>query len=253
MQLIDHPHGDYRFLTGIAPYSSSVISQPGFVLLRAQFATPLPIQSGFDRIAAYLAALGRPRQALCAMELRLPAPLSFEGFVAFNAGYRSILADWDILVGDLNPVARTNVAPAAAAPSAPSIYAFTFTVPATASLAEPTFVVAGAGDLRDQADLTPAAIVRPGDTSHDGLLEKANTVMAVMSERLHGIAVDWPQVSTVNLYTTHSLDHFLEPVLLPKLGSVALHGVHWYYSRPPIAGLEYEMDLRHVGADYRLA
>ncbi len=253
MQLINHPKGDYRFLTGIAPYSSSVIAQPDFVLLRAQFATPQPLQQGFDHIATYLAAQGRPRQALCAMELRIPEPLSFEGFIAFNGGYRSILADWDIPVGNLNPVARTNVAPAVAAPSVPSIYAFTFTAPTQNGLADPTFVVAGAGDLRDQADLTPAAIVRPGETSHDALLEKANTVMEVMSERLHGIHVDWPQVTTTNLYTTHSLDHFLEPVLLPKLGPVALHGVHWYYSRPPIAGLEYEMCLRHVGADYRLA
>ena len=149
--------------------------------------------------------------------------------------------------------ARTNVAPAAAAPPESSIYAFTFTAPAQAALAYPTFVVAGAGDLRDQADLTPAAIVRPGDTSHEALVEKANTVMDVMSERLQGLGVDWPQVTTVDLYTTHSLDHFLEPVLLPKLGPVALHGVHWYYSRPPIAGLEYEMDLRHVGAGYQLA
>ena len=77
--------------------------------------------------------------------------------------------------------------------------------------------------------------------------------MQEMSNRLHGIGVDWPQVSDVNLYTVHSLDNFLEPVLLPKLGPVALHGVHWYYSRPPIANLEYEMDLRHVASDFRLA
>ena len=253
MQLIDHPYGDYRFLTGIAPYSSAVIAQPGFVLIHAQFSTPLPLQLGFDRIASYLSTQGRPRQALCALELRIPKPLSFEDFAALNAGYRSTLVEWDILVGNANPIARTNVAPAAAAPPEPSIYAFTFTAPAQAALAHPTFVVAGAGDLRDQADLTPAAIVRPGDTSHDALVEKANTVMDVMSERLQGLGVDWPQVTTVDLYTTHSLDHFLEPVLLPKLGPVALHGVHWYYSRPPIAGLEYEMDLRHVGADYQLA
>lgn len=151
------------------------------------------------------------------------------------------------------PGSRTNVAPAAAAPSVPSIYAFTFTAPAIGALSNPSFVVAGAGDLHDQAELTPAAIVRSGDTSHEGLLAKANTVVAVMSDRLHGINVNWLQVSTINLYTIHSLDHFLEPVLLPKLGPVALHGVHWYYSRPPIAGLEYEMDLRHVAADYRLA
>jgi hypothetical protein len=253
MQLIDHPYGNYRFLTGIAPYSSAVIAQPGFVLMRAQFSTPLPFQLGFDRIASYLAAQGRPRQALCGLELRIPAPLSFEGFATLNGGYRSILNDWGILVGEHNPVARTNVAPAAAAPHEPVLYAFTFTVPAPPALAEPTFVVAGAGDLRDQAELTPAAIVRPGDTSHEGLVEKANAVMTVMGERLNGLGLDWAAVTTVDIYTTHSLDHFLEPVLLPKLGPVALHGVHWYYSRPPIAGLEYEMDLRHVGADFQLA
>jgi hypothetical protein len=253
MQIVDHPQGDYRFLTGIAPYSSSVIAQPGFVLMRAQFAAPVPIYLGFEHIARYLAAQGRSRQALCAMELRLPTPLSFEEFIAFNADYRSTLEEWHIPVGNLNPIARTNVAPAVAAPLVPSLYAFTFTARAINGLSQPTFVVAGAGDLRDQADLTPAAIVRPRDTSHDGLLEKANIVMEVMSERLHGIAVDWPQVSTINIYTTHSLDHFLEPVLLPQLGPVAVHGVHWYYSRPPIAGLEFEMDLRHVGADYKLA
>jgi hypothetical protein len=253
MQLLDHPLGNYRFLTGIAPYSSSVVAQPGYALVRAQFAAPLPLQQGFDAIASYLSAQGRPRQSLCAMELRIPEPLSFEGFIEFNSGYRTTLADWDILLGKYNPVARTNVSPAVAAPAVPSIYAFTFTVPAPGALAEPSFVVAGAGDLRDQADLTPAAIVRPGETSHDALLEKAHIVMDVMSERLQGVGVDWPQVSTVNLYTVHSLDHFLEPVLFPKLGPVALHGVHWYYSRPPIAGLEYEMDLRHVAADYRLA
>lgn len=253
MQMIDHPQGDYRFLTGIAPYSSAVIAQPGYTLIRAQFGTPLPLSQGFDYIASYLTAQGRPRQALCAMELRIPAPLSFEEFVAFNGSYRSTLEEWEIPIGNLNPVARTNVAPAAAAPAVPSLYAFTFTAPTTASLAEPTFVVAGAGDLRDQADLTPAAIVRPGDTTPGGLIEKANVVMTVMRERLQGIDRDWPDVSTVNIYTAHSLEHFLEPVLLPQLGPVAVHGVHWYYSRPPIAGLEYEMDLRHVGADYRLA
>src|SRR3954463_16193507 len=117
MQVLDHPQGNYRFLTGIGPYSSSVIAQEGYILQRAQFAAPMPLQDGFDYIAAYLESQNRPRQCLCAMELRIPTPLSFEDFISFNKGYRSILADWDILVGDLNPVARTNVAPVAGAPS----------------------------------------------------------------------------------------------------------------------------------------
>lgn len=253
MQLLDHPSGNYRFLTGIAPYSSSVVAQPGYMLVRAQFTAPLPLAAGFDAIAAHLAAQGRSKQTLCAMELRIPKPLSFEDFIAFNAGYRQVLEDWQIPLGNLNPVARTNVSPAAGAPSVPSLFAFTYTVPADTALASPTFVVAGAGDLKDQADLTPSAIVRPGETSREALIEKANVVMDVMTERLQGINVDWPQVSITNLYTPHSLDNFLEPVLLPKLGPVAVNGVHWYYSRPPIAGLEYEMCLRHVAVDYHLA
>jgi len=34
-------------------------------------------------------------------------------------------------------------------------------------------------------------------------------------------------------------------VLLPA-GATAIHGVRWFPSRPPVVGLEYEMDLRGV-------
>src|SRR5690606_30781332 len=117
----------------------TVIAQPGFILNRVQFASPQPVAEGFAQIAAYLAGQGRAKQALCAMELRIPQPLSFQEFIAFNAGYRTTLEEWDILVGDYNPVARTNVAPAAAAPAGPSIDAFTYTAPALGALAEPSF------------------------------------------------------------------------------------------------------------------
>ena len=64
MQLLDHPTGNYRFLTGIAPYSSSVIAQPGYALNRVQFAAPLPLTAGFSAIADFLASQDRPRQSL---------------------------------------------------------------------------------------------------------------------------------------------------------------------------------------------
>jgi hypothetical protein len=221
-----------------------VIATTGHEIIYVTLAHPLPYRIGMERISAYLEAAGRPRQALCAVALRLPAPLSFQGFIDFNAGYRSILQDWEILIDDLNPIARTNVAPAISAPSEPMAYGFAYTAPAT--IAPSTFVVAGAGDLRDQADLSPTAIVRPGDTSPEGMLEKATCVADVMEARLHGIGMSWTETTTTNIYTVHPITELLEPLLLARLGSAAIHGIHWYYSRPPIQGLEFEMDLRSV-------
>jgi hypothetical protein len=38
----------------------------------------------------------------------------------------------------------------------------------------------------------------------------------------------------------------VEHEILPLAGPAAIHGVHWFPSRPPIQGLDYEMDLRGV-------
>ncbi|MBX2999879.1 MAG: hypothetical protein KF893_15265 [Caldilineaceae bacterium] len=250
MILIDNPHGNYRFLTGIAPYSAGVIAMPGFEIVRATLQRPIPYGAGFDLIEDYLAALDRPRAALCAVELRLPHALSFDGFSEFNASYQEILTRWDLIIDGRNPVARTNVAPAVAAPETPSLYAFSYTVPAETSAT--TFVVAGAGDLRDQADLSPAAVVRPGESSPDALREKASTVMGVMQGRLTGLGADWDGVTAVGIYTAQPVDSFLAEVVLQPIGRAAGHGVHWYVSHPPIADLVYEMDLRGVRIELRI-
>lgn len=250
MILVDNPHGNYRFLTGIAPYSAGVIAMPGFEIVRATLQRPIPYRAGFDLIDDYLATLERPRAALCAVELRLPRPLSFAGFAEFNAGYQDLLARWDLLLNGRNPIARTNIAPAIAAPAAPSLYAFSYTVPTTAPVA--TFVVAGAGDLRDQADLSAAAVVRPGESSPDALREKASAVMAVMTARLTGLGADWDAVTAVDIYTAQPVDSFLADVVLAPMGRAAGHGVHWHVSHPPIADLVYEMDLRGVRVELRI-
>ena len=98
MSLIDHPEGNYRFLPGIAPYSCGAVSAPGFEIVHAVLQRPLPYRAGFDRIAGHLAAAGRPKAALCGVELRSPAPFSFPGFAAFNGEYAAILEGWGLLV-----------------------------------------------------------------------------------------------------------------------------------------------------------
>ena len=252
MQLLDNFSGNYRFLTGIAPYSAGVVAMPGYEIIHVTLQTPLPYVQGFDVIEQYLAAQGRPLQTLCAVELRLPKAPSFQGFIDFNGGYRNLLTARNLLLGEHNPIARTNVAPAVQSPTEPVLYAFSYTVPSSSAAIDPTFVVAGAGDLRDQAQLTPDAVVRPGETSMHALLEKATTVMTVMHERLTGLQRNWTQATAVDIYTAQPIQPLLSQVIFPVIGRAAIHGVHWFYSHPPIADLLFEMDLRGVRQELRI-
>lgn len=250
MTLIAQPAGQYRFLPGGEPYSAGVVAEAGAEIVHATLAQPVPWRAGFDRIDRHLRDHGRPRTALCGIQLRLPAPLPFDGFVHFNQGYRALLGEWELLVDGKNPIPRTNVAPVVGAPAEPSLYAFSYTVPADAETA-PTFVVAGAGELRP-GFMSAAGIVRPGETSEDALREKAAYVVGVMAERLHGLGLDWGGVNAVSVYTAHPIEPFLVDTVLRPLGSAAVHGVRWFPSRPPIQGLEFEMDVRGVRREIRL-
>ena len=252
MVLLDNARGNYRFLTGIAPYSSGVVAMPGHEIIHVILRRPMPYRQGFAAIERHLNEAGRSRHALCAVELRLPAPLSFDGFADFNRAYQQMLTSWGLLLDGRNPVARTNIAPALMPPAEPSLHAFAYTMPATGGRTPPTFVVAGAGDLRDQAVLSPAAIVRPNETSAHALREKAATVMQVMQARLNGLQVGWSAATDVGIYTVQPLHPFLVDTVLDHLGEAVIHGVHWHFSNPPIAGLTYEMDVRGVRQAYRL-
>jgi hypothetical protein len=245
MQLLDNPQGGYRFLTGVAPFSSGVIAMPGYEIVHVVVRRLLPYRQGFGQIARHLEAEGRPRQALCAVELRSPHPLSFEGFADFNRGYIELLATWDIPVNGHNPVARTNVAPEIGALPEAVLYGFSYT--RRASEGRPaTFVVAGSGDQ------SHGQIVRAGETTPDAIRDKAKHVLRTQQARLSGLGASWSDVTAVDVYTVHPLHDLVPGVLLPSLQQAAGRGVHWYYSRPPILGLEFEMDMRGVDHELRL-
>lgn len=241
--LRDVSAGGYRFMPGISAFSCGVVATAGWEIVHATLAAPVPWREGFARIDRHLSEAGRPRAALCGIELRSPAPFTFGGFDDFNQGYRALLAEWKILVGDENPIPRTNVAPVVGAPLVPSLYAFSYTVAGPTSA--PTFVVAGAGELRERAG-GPEGIVRAGETSPDALREKARFVMTTMQERLRTLGGAWDRVTAIDIYTAHPIHELVHHEILPIAGPAAIHGVHWYPSRPPIQGLEYEMDLSGV-------
>lgn len=251
MQLIDNIHGNYKFLTGIAPYSSGVVAMPGYEIIHVTFQNPLPYQDGFAAIDQHLTKQGRSRRALCAIVLRSPEPVPFDGFADFNGSYQAILIEWGLLVDGMNPIARTNVAPAVQAPEQVVLYGFSYTMPLDDDEAQPTFIIAGAGDLIE-GNLSQDAIIRANETSIDAIQEKAAYVMSMMEARLNGLQVNWAGVTMVDIYTTYALQPFLESTILAPLQTAVLHGVHWYYSRPPIRGLEFEMDMRGVHKELRL-
>ncbi len=66
------------------------------------------------------------------------------------------------------------------------------------------------------------------------------------SHRVSRLRSNWSGVTAVDLYTVHGLDRILPDVILKMMGSAGTLGVHWYLSRPPIVGIEFEMDLRGV-------
>jgi hypothetical protein len=243
--LLDNPRGNYCFLKGIGPYSAAVIAAPGYEIVHATLTTPLPLQSGFQSMAQHLAKIGRPMQAACAVELLSPSQFSFENFATFNLGYQAMLADADMLVDGLTPVARTNIAPKLSPPSEPSVSGFSYTVSRTHHEAARTFVVAGASELAG-IELNAQAIVRPNDVSSSAMYEKMDHVMRCMTERLNGLGVGWNQVNAIGVYTLQEPSWLWRRITLGDSASAVRHGVRCHYAQPPIQGLEFEMDVRSV-------
>ena len=242
--LIANPKGHFRFLKGIAPYSSGAVADAGYEVVQATFLDAPPWREGFERIDAHLKAVGRDRHALCGVALRCSKPYPMDGFVAFNRAYCTLLEEWGILVDGENPVARTNVAPVNDPPGDPVVYGFFYTVSTEGSGGE-TFVVAGAGELHSR-ELDSGGIIRRGETSAEAMKEKAAYVVSVMGKRLAGLGGTWEQVTAVDVYTAHPFEGQVEKVVLDGVGKATRLGGRRFYTRPPVEEIEFEMDLRGV-------
>lgn len=251
MELLDHPNGSFRFIRGIAPYSGGVVATPGHEIVWVTFRRARPLVAGMQVAAQVAAEDGLGPSSLCAFALRSPAPMDLDAFAAFNATYRDLLADLDVLHEDPNPIARTNVVPRPTPPDEPLVHGFAYTR-VNPSLDMTTFVVAGAAEIRTKP-LDMDAVVRPGDTSPAALVEKADQVLETMGRRLGVLGRSWDEVTTVDLYTRHDVDAALAARLAAPLGTGAIHGIRWFPSDPPVVGLEFEMDVRGVATERYLA
>jgi hypothetical protein len=238
----------YRYIPGPFQYSAGVAALPGYVIERARFANPVPVAEGFRRIEAYLGAAGLPLTAFCACELRSPAPFTDAGFVAFNREYVGTLARWGIFADDRNPVARSNVCPEIDPPAEPSFHAFCYARPADG--ARPSFVCAGSGESQEGNGPYAEKMIRYGETSADAIAEKGRYVLGVMQARMAALGATWADTTAVQVYTVHDLYPFLGAEIVAR--GAARHGLTWHFCRPPVIGLEYEMDCRGLVSEFVL-
>ena len=242
----DFVAGGYRYIPAVFQYSGGVASLPGHAIRRVRFRNPVPLAEGFGRIERIITDAGRPLTSFCACELRSPAPFTDEGFRAFNEIYVVTLERWGIFQGGRNPVARSNVCPEIDPPPEPSFYAFSYTMqdPAPA----PSFVVAGSGEAQEGAARYSERTVRFGETTPDAMRDKAAYVLGEMERRMALLGFSWADATAAQVYTVHDIHPFLGDEIVRR--GAARGGVTWHFCRPPVHGLEYEMDCRGIADEH---
>jgi len=242
----DFPAGGYRYIPGLFQYSGGVAALDGHELVRARFREPLPMAEAFAAVEAHLAAIGRPTTAFAHCELRSAEPFTDQGFVDFNRQYVTTLERWGIYRDGVNPVARTNVCPAYGKPAEPSMFAFCYTVPAEPGR-PPGFMLAGGGDARPGSAPYAERIVRYGEISPDALREKVRFVVEAMEARLAALGFGWRDAVFSQAYTVRDIGALVGEELAAR-GAMA-GGLVWHFARPPVLGLEFEMDVCGVGRE----
>jgi hypothetical protein len=123
----------------------------------------------------------------------------------------------------------------------PSFYAFAYTVPARAGARE-SFQIAGSGEAPEGKGDYRNHIIRRGDTSPAGLREKARWVLGEMERRMQALGFGWADVTATQLYTVHDVFPILADEIVRR--GAAAGGLTWYFARPPVVDIDYEMDVR---------
>jgi hypothetical protein len=127
-------------------------------------------------------------------------------------------------------------------PAEPVMHAFSYTVPVRGNATRGTFITSGGGEARGGTAAYSERIVRLNDTSPEGLREKVVFVVAEMERRLALLGFSWKNAVSTQAYTAQNIGHLVGEAIAAR-GACA-GGLEWHYARPPVIGLEYEMDVR---------
>jgi hypothetical protein len=246
-ELIDFPQGGYRFIKGASiAYSMGVTALPGFRLERVRFRSPVPLEEAFRRIADVLASAKRPPSALAACELRSPAQFTEATFATFNQRYVSIVRSVGYPgITDINPLSRTNVCPSDYTLPDTCVYAFSYTVEDPA--ARPSFVLAGAVDFMDGEGDFRDLIVARDQVDAEGIKKKVSHALGDLEGRLSALGFDWSMITGNGVYCVHDIFQAVTEEIAAR--GAARAGTTWHLCRPPVSGLDFEMDIRSVSVE----
>jgi hypothetical protein len=93
----------------------------------------------------------------------------------------------------------------------------------------------GAGSYRSRT-------VRYGETTPDAMREKVRHVLQEMERRLTALGFSWQDAVSTQAYTVQDIGALVGPEFAAR--GVAPGGLSWHFARPPVEGLEFEMDVR---------
>lgn len=136
---------------------------------------------------------------------------------------------------------KRNVCPEYGKPAQPSLYAFSYTVPAP-NARRGSFIIAGGGEARGGAGTYRERIVRYGETSPEAMRDKLRHVVAEMERRLTALGFSWKDAVSTQAYSVQDIGALVGPEIAVR--GAAAGGLSWHFARPPLIGLEYEMDVR---------
>jgi hypothetical protein len=229
------PEGNYRYLAAPGqPFSSGIVADEGFDLVRAIFRNPVPLEEGLAAARRHVESQGRPATAIGGFELRIIESFTQDGFDTFNRAYVQRLEAMGIRATDDRPAARTNVAPTRKIVNEPSVYAFTYTVPGRPPTT--SFRLSGSAETRtDGSDM-----------------ERLQSVLDTLDTRLRELRVAWERATATSYYSNFGPSGEIEAAIVDRIGRAGLHGMTWFPSSPPIQGLKFELDVRSIGTELSL-
>ena len=116
--------------------------------------------------------------------------------------------------------------------------------PCRGTRAARSFVAAGNGEAREGGLTYEGRIIRRGDQSPAAMREKARFVLGAMELRMAALGFGWADVTATQVYTIFDIhpllaDEFVRRRAIPG-------GLTWHFARPPVQGLDFEVDVRGV-------
>ena len=107
-----------------------------------------------------------------------------------------------------------------------------------------SFVAAGSGEARGGGPSYEGRIIRRGDQSPEAMHKKAWFMLHAMEQRMAALGFAWTDVTATQTYTVFDIYPLLVNEFIHR-GAIS-GGLTWHFARPPVQGLDFEMDVRGI-------